>query len=286
MDEFKVYISVDMEGVAGIVAWDQTGKEGAGEYDRARKFMTAEVNAAVEGIIRALPENCPCRIVVNDAHGKMRNLLLEEIHPKALLLTGAPKLLSMMHGIDSSYWAAIFVGYHSMARSTGVLAHSYFPGVVEMKLNGASIGEFGLNAYTAGYFGVPVIAVTGDDAVAREATALVPQLEAIEVKWAAGRMAALCLPPQESRRRITEGVQKAVRRQLEKGAVAPLLPPEESVFELTFANPAMADGASLLPGAERVDPLTVAYRSTDYIEAVRAVRAMMALAASMPADPY
>ncbi|MGB9866628.1 MAG: M55 family metallopeptidase [Bacillota bacterium] len=286
MNGIRVYLSVDMEGVAGVVSWHQTGKEGAGDYDKARKLMTAEVNAAVEGILQAVGDGLPCEVIVNDAHGRMTNLLADELHPKSLLLTGAPKLLSMMHGIDSSFWGAVFVGYHSMLRSSGVLAHSYFPGVVEMKLNGLPIGEFALNAYTAGYFGVPVVAVTGDDVVAQEASTLIPNIEAIQVKWAAGRMAAICLPPQEARRRIAQGVQKAVLRQLRESTVKPLSPPSHSTFELTFANPAMADGASLLPGAQRLDPLTVAYRSNDYLKAVRAARVMMALASSMPADPY
>ncbi|HHV79882.1 MAG TPA: M55 family metallopeptidase [Firmicutes bacterium] len=286
MKHATIYISVDMEGVAGVVSWEHTGKEGGHEFDRARKLMTGEVNAAIEGAFAGAGDGVELTVIVNDAHGGMRNLLLEELDPRAMLISGGPKRLGMMEGINASVSAAILVGYHSMASSRGVLAHSYYPGLVQLEYAGTPIGELALSAYSAGYFGVPVIAVTGDDEVAKEATGLIPGVETITVKWTAGRLAATCLSPARSRERIASGVKRAVMGHLLSPKVAPLVPGRPSSFRLRFANASMADAAALLPGSVREDPLTVSYVHEDYLEALRGARVMMAIAASIPGDPY
>lgn len=286
MGEATIYISVDMEGIAGVVSWDHTGKEGGPEYEIARKLMTGEVNAAIEGVLEGARDLSDTTVIVNDAHGGMRNLLLEELDSRAMLISGGPKRLGMMEGIGTSVTAAILVGYHAMAGSQGVLSHSYYPGLVKLEYNGVAIGELALSAYSAGYFGVPVVAVTGDDVVAKEAARLIPGAEVVTVKWAAGRSAATSLTPVRSREKIKCATERAIRIHLLSPSVAPCVPPRPSSFRLQFANASMADGASLLPGSQREDGLTVSYTNEDYLEALRGARAMMALAASLPNDPY
>ncbi|HJS47741.1 MAG TPA: M55 family metallopeptidase, partial [Gemmatimonadales bacterium] len=187
----RVYISVDMEGVAGVVHEDQTNPVDprcAAEYARFRRLMTLEANAAVEGALDA----GATRVVVNDAHWFMRNLLAEELHESAELVSGDPKPLSMMQGIADGFEAAFFVGYHAMAGTAeAVLDHTYTDRVAAARLNGAPIGELGINAALAGAHGVPVALVTGDQAVAAEARALLGGgVATAVVKQAIGRQAA------------------------------------------------------------------------------------------------
>jgi len=162
----KVYISADMEGIAGIVHGEHVIRDGK-EHERARKLMTQEVNAAIEGAIEAGAKS----IVVNDSHGTMRNIIPEELHETAELITGSPKPFEMMQGIDSTFNAAFFIGYHAMKGSyLGVLDHSYHSRVIhDIILNNQRLGETGINAALAGYYNVPVILVTGDNIVTNEA---------------------------------------------------------------------------------------------------------------------
>ena len=165
----RVYISVDMEGVAGVVHEDQTDPidpRHAGEYNRFRRLMTGEANAAIEGALAAGAKT----ILVNDSHWLMRNLLAEELHPAAELLSGGPKLRSMVEGVDEGFDAALFVGYHARA-GTGhaIIDHTYTSRVHEARLNGQPVGELAINAALAGTYGVPVALVSGDQALAAEA---------------------------------------------------------------------------------------------------------------------
>ncbi len=165
----RVYISVDMEGVAGVVHEDQTDPvdpRHAGEYNRFRRLMTREANAAGEGALAA----GATRVLVNDSHWLMRNLLAEELHPAAELLSGGPKARSMVEGVDLGFDAAMFVGYHAMAGAArAVIDHTYTSIVHEVKLNGRPAGELAINAALAGIHGVPVALVSGDQALAAEA---------------------------------------------------------------------------------------------------------------------
>ena len=209
----RVYISVDMEGVAGVVHEDQTDPtepRHAGEYNRMRRLMTSEANAAIEGAVEA----GATRILVNDSHWLMRNLLAEELHPSAELLSGGPKLRSMVEGVELGFDAAIFVGYHAMAGTRhAIIDHTYTGTVHEARLNGRPVGELGINAALAGSYGVPVAMVSGDQALAAEAKALLGDaVETVVVKHAVGRFAARSVSPAESCRRIREGAAAALPR--------------------------------------------------------------------------
>ena len=184
----KIYISADMEGVVGTVTGEQLGPNGF-EYERARRWMTEEVNAAIRGARAA----GATEILVSDSHGNGQNLLLDELPADITVIRSWPRPLAMMAGIDDTFDGAIFVGYHtSTDNSTGVRAHTMSSArLTSVKLNGVPVPETGLNAAIAGHFGVPVIMLTGDDAIAEEATDLLGDLETAVVKKAYGFHAAI-----------------------------------------------------------------------------------------------
>jgi D-amino peptidase len=270
----RVYISVDMEGVAGVVHEDQTDPidpRHAAEYNRFRRLMTSEASAAIEGALAA----GATRVLVNDSHWQMRNLLAEELHPSAELLSGGPKLRSMVEGVEEGFDAALFIGYHAMA-GTGhaIIDHTYAGLVHEARLNGRPVGELGINAALAGSHGVPVAMVSGDQALAAEARALLgPAVEAVIVKHAVGRFAARSVAPAESCRRIREGAAAALRRRH-----LPLTLDRPVRLEVEFALTQMADMAELVPGSVRTGGRTLEYVHEDYGEVFRAWRALYNLA--------
>lgn len=270
----RVYVSVDMEGVAGVVHEDQTDPidpRHAGEYNRFRRLMLGEANAAIEGALASGAE----RIVVNDSHWWMRNLLPDELHPAAELVSGSTKARSMMEGVESGFDAALFVGYHAMAGTArAVIDHTYTDRVHEARLNGRPVGELAINAALAGTYDVPVALVSGDQALAAEARALLgPLVETVVVKEAVGRFAARSVSPSEACRRIKEGVGAALGR-----AHAPFRLPPPIRLEVDFELAHMADMAELAPGSVRTGGRTVSYTHDDYREVFRAWRALYNLA--------
>lgn len=270
----RVYISVDMEGVAGVVHEDQTDPTDprhGGEYNRFRRLMTAEANAAIEGALAA----GAAAVLVNDSHWLMRNLLAEDLHPAAELLSGGPKLRSMVEGVELGFDAALFVGYHARAGARhGIIDHTYTSRVHEVRLNGRPAGELAINAALAGAYGVPVALVSGDQTLAAEARDLLgPGVETVIVKHAVGRFAARSVAPVEACRRIREGARTALGRRH-----APLVLPGPIRLEVEFGTTGMADMAELVPGSERLDGRTVAYVHDDYREVFRAWRALYNLA--------
>lgn len=265
----NVLISVDMEGISGVVLWDHVTPDRA-EYARFRHLMTAETNAAVEGALAG----GATRVVVNDSHDRMTNLLIEELHPAAELITGSPKPFSMMAGIDSGVDRAFFVGYHAAAGTTAaVLSHTWSGAISQLWLNGHLVGETGLNAALAGAFNVPVTLVTGDRAVTEEARALLgAALETVAVKDGLSHTAARCLHPEEARGRIRRAAERAMR-----ASVAPfaLTPPIN--LRVVFQRPLHADQAAIMPGCVRVDERTVEWSGPDMPTAYRAWEALTSL---------
>src|SRR2546426_12634919 len=196
----RTYISIDMEGIAGVVHESQTAPTTpafAAEYGRFRRLMTAEANAAVEGALAA----GATRVLVNDSHWFMRNLVAEELHQAAELVSGDPKPRSMVQGIEDGggggFDAALFIGYHARAGTRHpILDHTYADRIHEVRLNGKPVGELGLNAAFAGVHGVPVALVSGDSALAAEAKDLLGDgVATVVVKQAVGRHAAQSVAP-------------------------------------------------------------------------------------------
>ena len=270
----RVYISVDMEGVAGVVHEDQTDpiqSRHAGEYNRFRRLMTNEANAAIAGALDA----GATRILVNDSHWLMRNLLAEELHPAAELMSGGPKRLSMVEGIQEGFDAAMFIGYHARAgTSNATIDHTYTSRVYEARINGQPVGELALNAAMAGVYEVAVALVSGDQSLAAEAKVLLGNaVETIVVKEAVGRFAARSLAPSVACERIRTGAGAALRRKH-----LPFTYPAPVKLEVDFVVTQMADMAELVPGSSRIGGRTVGYAGDDYREVFRAWRAMYNLA--------
>jgi D-amino peptidase len=259
----RVYISTDFEGVAGIVDWDQI-MVGSHDYDLGRRLLLGELNAAIDGALDAGLDVGTTEFVVNDSHSTMRNLPPDLIHGQATLISGKHKPLYMMQGLDSSFDAIFFIGYHgSIGASQAILSHSYNPRAIwEARINGAVVGETALNALVAAHYGVPIALITGDQVTAAEARQLTPAPHTVEVKRSLSRTAAESLHPEVACERIREGARLALTTA--KPAGPPRLPPDTSV-ELTFLTADMAEMAAWLRGVELVSgqPRTVHFAADD-----------------------
>lgn len=269
----RIFISADMEGISGVVHWEQCRRDGR-EHDLARRLMTAEVNAAIEGALSA----GATEIIVNDSHSTMRNLFPDQVHPQALLITGSSKPLSMMEGIqDGEYACALFIGYHAGMNQPGVLSHTYHGGVIRsVHLNGQLMGETGINAALAGSYGIAVALVTGDDQVCQEGQQLVPGIKTAEVKQARSRFSARCLHPQAACALIRQKAKEAVR-----ATVQPLVLSRPVTLEICFIHPGQAEAASFLPGIETVDPVTLRFTGESMLQSFQVMRALLTLGGSV-----
>ena len=274
----KILISADMEGVAGITAVEQTDPVGQPEYARSCELMTAEVRAACEGATAGGATD----ILVNDSHWNMRNIIHEQLPPDVRLIRGSLKPLSMNQGLDASCKAAAFVGYHAPAGTAdAILDHTYTGETLyDVRVNGERCSEARVNAAVAGCFGVPVIFISGDQSACADARSFLPWVEAVEVKRAIGRYAASSLSPEQARKAISAGMQRAVAG-VAGGRAKPFSFASPVTLELVFTSTAKTDMASLLPGAERVDGRTLRYGDPDFLTVFRAFRAMMTLGASV-----
>jgi D-amino peptidase len=268
----SIYISADIEGVAGVVSPLQT-QPGNPEYERARRLMTEEVNAAIEGAL----EGGATQILVNDAHGPMINLLPELLHPAAELILGKPKPLNMFAGLDATHAGVFCLGYHARASEFGVLAHTTNGFAFRaVRLNGRPLSEAGIYGAYAGSLGVPVVLASGDDRCVAELRQHFPEAEFVEVKQALGNRAARSLPLPAARAALREGALSAVRR---IGAIPPFRIDGPYTLELEMGGPALADLAATLPPAERRDAVTVALPASSVADAIRWMNAVSAMSA-------
>lgn len=267
----KLYLSVDMEGISGMV--DTTFVDSTKlNYQRGREIMTHEANHVIE----AAYESGVKDIVVNDSHSKMNNLLIERIHPDVKLMSGDVKPYSMVHGLDGTFQGAMFIGYHARASQKGVMSHTMIFGVRNIYINDTQVGELGFNAYVAGYYGVPLLLVAGDDETAREAEQLIPHITTAIVKEQQSRSSALCLTPAKAGELLREKTKEALAN---RGRVEPLRPPEKPLLRIEFANYGQAEWASLVPRSQIEEGTTIVrYQAEDILEAYRAMLAMTELA--------
>jgi len=266
----KVFISIDMEGISGIVGGGMTGGDKK-EYEYGRKLMVGDLNAAIEGAIEVGADE----IMVCDAHGSMTNVQPEEVHEAAYLNRGRPKPDLMMSGISEDFDAALYVGYHSMKGTlNGVLAHTIAGGTVDgVFINGRETGEFGINAALAGWHNVPSVFLSGDDSVSREARDFVPKIRTAIVKWGISRLAAKCLHPEKGRSLIKHTVKEALENM---GDIEPYRVSEPVEVKLRYANSTMADAASVL-NYDRVDGRTVKATFEKYPEAINGLLAAITI---------
>ncbi|WP_338608664.1 M55 family metallopeptidase [Pelagibacterium nitratireducens] len=259
----KVFVSVDMEGMAGVTHSDHTKMQGP-EYEMARVWMTEEANAVVEGALEAGATD----VVVADAHGFMHNILPHKLHRAAQLVSGIPRPLLQMEGIDESFAAAIMIGFHARAGDAiGVLSHTHVGRLAyEVRINGEAVDEITFNTAVAGHFGVPLALVAADDRTVGPLKHTHPWVEFVTTKWAISRFAARSLSPLMAQDAIREGTMRALRR-LDEMKVVHVADPIE--FEMHFFDPMSAQLASDIPGAERIDGRGIRYVGKDMLEITR-----------------
>lgn len=266
----RIYISIDLEGITGVYSEEQTSVNGSG-YAAARLAMRADLDAALEGCSAAGADE----VVVCDGHDAGGNLDVAGLPENVALVLGSPSPLSMMGGVDGSFDAALFLGYHARSGArAAALEHTYAYRVVSVGLADLEIGEFGLNALLAGYFGVPVVFVSGDDKIALEAAELVPGIEAAIVKTSLGRTCVRALPPAVAGSRIREGVRRALAA---PRRAAPLVW-SGAPLRVVFARAHFCDAAETCPGTRRLDGRTMEIGGASYLELFTTLVACLALA--------
>ena len=258
----KVFISVDMEGLAGVVAAADVSPSGP-DYPHFRTIMAGETNAAIDGAFRA----GATEVIVRDSHGDKRNLLPGDVDSRARLLRGAsagPK--NMMEGIDSSFDAVVFIGYHAKAGTPdAILEHTSTGNVVDFTINGVSLPEGGYNALTAGLYGVPVVFVAGDRALVEQMRALLGPVGGVAVKEEIGD-ASLGLSPKRAQDAIRIGVEQAIRNRA-RARLYKLAPPYTMVLKVKQERP-------LYPGAQKVRDGEFTFSSSDLLAVLAAFNAM------------
>ena len=256
----KVYISADMEGIAGVVTAEQLGPAGF-EYALAREWMTEEILAAIQGARAA----GATEILVSDSHGNGQNLLIDRIPAGTMVIRGWPRPLMMMQGIDSTFDAAVLIGYHASTTSdAGVRAHTISSAsLASVVLGGVAMPEAGINAAIAGHFGVPIVMISGDDVAVAEARRIVGDIEGAVVKRAISFHSAETMTPEAARALIRQKVEAGVRRRTEIRPYAVAMP---ALLNITFKNYRPAEILAYLPGVERADAHTVRFTGRDMVE--------------------
>jgi D-amino peptidase len=277
----NIYVSVDMEGITGITHGDMM-MSGQPEYNRGRKLMTDDANAAVEGLVQAGAEY----ILVNDSHGPMRNMIFEDMHSGAHLLTGSgdAKPHCQLEGADTrEFDCAVFVGYHAMARTAKAIHPHTIAGaaVSELRINGRPHGETGLNAAVLASLGIPTVMVTGDSTTIAEATDFLGnEIKTVTVKESCGRNAAICRPPSATLPEITEAAKNAVGS---RGDVTLYIPERPQVIEVDFNNMQQADRAGRTAEVEQIGPLSIRIEGTHLWDQYQALWAALRSALYEPA---
>jgi D-amino peptidase len=266
----KVLVSVDIEGIAGVVHPDHA-RPGNADDERARRWMTAEANAAIAGARAGGATD----VIVNDSHGDFRNLLAEDIDRSVRLLQGKPRELGMMAGMDDGCIAVFLVGWHAKAMASGVLAHTINgTAFARVLVNGDEVGELALYGGVAAEFGAPVAFVSGDDHCVAEASGLFPNAVGVSVKTAHGHRSATSLPPAAACAAIEAGARTAAQR-IATLRISPQRTPP--TVRVQASNPAFADLFSMLPLVRRIDAVTLEFASPTMRHAVRVLNSLSAM---------
>jgi D-amino peptidase len=271
----KILIAADMEGITGVVHWEQVNPDHP-EYSRFRMLMTADVNAAIRGAFAGGATS----VVVTDGHHNGRNILIEELDARAMLNSGSPAPLSMVQGVDDGVDGVMFVGYHGrMGVVNAILDHTWSESVSGLWINDRVFGESGLNGAVCGHFDVPVIMAAGDQTLCAEVREIFGNaIETAQVKKAVGRMSAECLSPAASASLIEEAAKRAVINLRSGKAPKPFKISKPIKMTVEFAQSDMADRASLMPSAVRAMDQHVEYFADDMVTTYFAFRVLVSLA--------
>ena len=267
--KFKVFISVDMEGITGVVNWEDVSRDGK-DYGYFREVMTRETNSAIEGALEA----GATEIIVRDSHGSARNILTEMLDKNSKLIRDwSGGFMSMMEGIDKSFDAVVFIGYHAKAGTqNAILEHTMSSrNIIDVSINNVSLPEAGINALIAGYYDVPVVFVSGEKALCNQAKVLFGEVKTVAVKEGLGN-AALNLHPEVSRERIRKGAKNALLN-LNKYKPYKLNSPYKLVIK--FKNEKIVNEKSLLPGVTRTGDWELTYKSDDILDIMKVFYLML-----------
>jgi len=273
MSAMRIMISADMEGATGVTCPADV-EPGTEQWQRFRRLFTGDVNATIAGLATD--------VLVNEAHNSQRNLLLEGLDPRARMLTGRHKPLSMMQGIDSGVQGVVFLGYHTGAGEDGVLAHTYLENsITQVRLDGVPASEGRLNAALAAEYGVPVLLVTGDDKTCEDAAEYAPTAELVAVKECVSRYAAICDPPEITAERLTAAAKRAVRR---ARPATPVI--AEHWVEVDFDASHLAHAAAVVPTVELIGTRTVGFDAATMTDAMKAFKIVTVVAGQAVEDVY
>lgn len=270
----KILISADIEGISGIVDFEQTSPKGR-DYESARRLMTREVNTIIESAF----EYGADEVIVSDSHHNNTNILIEELSPRATLISGSYQPLSMMQGIDSSIDAVFLVGYHARAGiQEAVMDHTYTFRVTHVKINDKPMGEAGINGRIAGSFGVPVVFASGDKKAIMCAKEELNNPVGVVVKDSISRTAAKIYPFSIVKERLKVGVSEAMKN---IKSFKPIIEKSPVKLEVSFTISNMAEICLLIPGVTKKDGRTVIYTGKEFIEVFKVFRVMLGLTGSI-----
>ncbi|PXY29359.1 peptide ABC transporter substrate-binding protein [Prauserella sp. PE36] len=265
----RIMVSADMEGATGVT-WTDDVVPGTEQWQRFRRLFTGDVNATIAGLCDAGADD----VLVNEAHSSQRNLLLEDLDPRARMLTGRHKPLSMMEGIDSGVDGVVFLGYHAGAGCDGVLSHTYLPNqITGVWLDGVPASEGRLNAALAAEYGVPVLVVSGDDKTVEDARDYASDAALVAVKQCVSRYAAICSPPSVTAALLTEAAATGMKR---AGRVEPVTGPHR--IEVEFDASHLAQAAAVVPTVEQTGVRRVGFDAPGMTEAMKAFKVVTAIA--------
>ena len=276
----KILIAVDIEGVAGVWRPEQV-QAGNADYERARRWMTQEADAAIRGAFAGGAS----AVLVNDSHGHFGNLLADELDPRAELIQGKPRQLGMMAGVDQGVAGVLMIGWHARAKTRGVLAHtSNSAAFARVWLGGLELGEVGLYAALAGEFDVPVLMASGCDVMADELRTLLPQATCAVVKWSEGARSGRSLSPASAGDLIEAAARDAVQGLSSagpRGCTPWRLPGASPTLRVQCQTPALADTFALWPGVQREDAETIVVACATVQDAVRSLNALSVMAIAL-----
>ncbi len=271
----KILIAADMEGITGVVNWDQV-TPGHTEYERFRHLMTQDVNAAIQGAYSAGASE----VLVTDGHSSGYNILIEKLDPRARLNSGNQSPLGMVQGVQEGVEGVFFIGYHACAGSGhAILDHTWSSSTIaNVWLNDRLVGETGLNAAVCGHFNAPVLMISGDQTVCGEAKDLLESLEVAVVKQASTRISAECLAPAQAREKICEAAARAVTRFLSGKGPAPFRVETPVKIHVEYFTTEMADRVVRMPDTHRLAPKEIEIKAADMPAAYQAFRSAANLA--------